>query len=35
MLNRGDSGEDYGVVLAISAAGYVLKELTGEECEAS
>jgi hypothetical protein len=34
MLNGGDGGEDYGVVLAISAPGYVLKDLTADEREA-
>jgi hypothetical protein len=34
MLNGGDGGQDYGVVLAISAPGYVLKDLTADEREA-
>jgi hypothetical protein len=34
MVNGGDGGEDYGVVLAISTPGYVLKDLTAEEREA-
>ena len=31
MLNGGDGGKSYGVVLAISAPGYVLNDLTAEE----
>jgi hypothetical protein len=31
MLNGGHGGKSYGVVLAISAPGYVLKDLTADE----
>jgi hypothetical protein len=34
MLNGGEHGESYGVVLAISAPGYVLNDLTADEREA-
>jgi hypothetical protein len=35
MLMGGSGGESYGVVLAISAPGYVLGDLTAEEREAA
>jgi hypothetical protein len=34
MLNGGGGGESYGVVLAISAPGYVLRDLTADDREA-